>query len=310
MATMTEFQHIPVLAEELIAAMEVRDHTSYLDCTVGGGGHSKLLCELAASQTQQIQLIAIDRDLDAIVAAKAKLKDYPVAFWQGNFSEFIPEPEQKFDGILADLGVSSAQFDIADRGFSFRETAPLDMRMDRSQDLTAADIVNDWEEQKLVQLFFDWGEERFSRRIVRQIISQRPIITTTQLASAIAQSVPSSYRYGRIHPATRVFQALRIAVNQELKALENLLEKAPTWLKPGGKIAIISFHSLEDRLVKHSFRQNSTLQVFTKKPIVASDVEIAANARSRSAKMRVAQKHFAHQSDRESDRESDFQSDY
>jgi 16S rRNA (cytosine1402-N4)-methyltransferase len=290
--TMTEFHHIPVLAEQLISALGLQDRGSYLDCTVGGGGHSKLLLELAASQTNQIQLLAIDRDQAAITAAQTNLNQFPVTFWHGNFGEFKPALNQKFDGIFADLGVSSAQFDIAERGFSFRETAALDMRMDQTQDLTAADIVNDWEEQKLVQLFFDWGEERFSRRIVRQIISQRPITTTTQLASAIAQSVPTSYRYGRIHPATRVFQALRIAVNQELAALTQLLEKAPNWLNPGGKLIIISFHSLEDRLVKHSFRQHPDLQVITKKPIIATDAEISVNGRSRSAKLRVAQKHL------------------
>jgi 16S rRNA (cytosine1402-N4)-methyltransferase len=290
--TMTEFHHIPVLAEQLISALALQDRGSYLDCTVGGGGHSKLLLELAASQTNQIQLLAIDRDQAAITAAQTNLNQFPVTFWHGNFGEFKPALNQKFDGIFADLGVSSAQFDIAERGFSFRETAALDMRMDQTQDLTAADIVNDWEEQKLVQLFFDWGEERFSRRIVRQIISQRPITTTTQLASAIAQSVPTSYRYGRIHPATRVFQALRIAVNQELAALTQLLEKAPNWLNPGGKLIIISFHSLEDRLVKHSFRQHPDLQVITKRPIIATDAEISVNGRSRSAKLRVAQKHL------------------
>ncbi len=285
-ATMIEFHHVPVLADELVTALAVKEQGVYLDCTVGGGGHSKLLLAQAA----QIQLIAVDRDLRAITAAQAELKDYSVNFWQGNFSEFKPNPDQKFDGIFADLGVSSAQFDLAERGFSFRETAPLDMRMDQSQDLTAAEIVNDWAEQKLVQLFFDWGEERFSRRIVRQVISQRPIVTTTQLASAIAQSVPASYRHGRIHPATRVFQALRIAVNQELLALEQLLATAPNWLNPGGRLVIISFHSLEDRLVKHSFRENPDLQVLTKKPIIASEVEIAQNPRSRSAKLRIAQK--------------------
>jgi 16S rRNA (cytosine1402-N4)-methyltransferase len=281
----TEFHHIPVLATELVAALAVKEQGSYLDCTVGGGGHSKLLL-----QASQIQLLAIDRDRSAIAAAQTELKDYPVKFWCGNFGDFQPELDRKFDGIFADLGVSSAQFDVAERGFSFRETAPLDMRMDCSQDLTAAEIVNEWEEQRLVQLFFDWGEERFSRRIVRQIISQRPILTTTQLASAIAQSVPASYRHGRIHPATRVFQALRIAVNQELQALEQLLVRAPKWLNPGGRLVIISFHSLEDRLVKHSFRENPDLQVLTKKPIIASDLEIGQNPRSRSAKLRIAQK--------------------
>ncbi|MGL4497805.1 MAG: 16S rRNA (cytosine(1402)-N(4))-methyltransferase RsmH, partial [Planktothrix sp.] len=177
-----------------------------------------------------------------------------------------------------------------ERGFSFRHTAPLDMRMNQSQTLTAEDIVNYWQETELANIFFTYGEERLSRRIARQIVNQRPFNSTTELAEAIAQSVPAKYRYGRIHPATRVFQALRIAVNEELKVLEKFLEISPNWLKNHGRIGIISFHSLEDRLVKHSFKDNPELQVITKKPIQPEEAEISHNPRARSAKLRMAEK--------------------
>jgi 16S rRNA (cytosine1402-N4)-methyltransferase len=176
------------------------------------------------------------------------------------------------------------------RGFSFRHTAPLDMRMDRRQDLTAADIINGWEEVNLANIFYTYGEERLSRRIARRIVEKRPFQTTTDLAEAIAYSVPPKYRYGRIHPATRVFQALRIAVNQELTALETFIDKAQHWLKPEGKIAIISFHSLEDRIVKHRFKESPLLKVLTKKPIVAQAEELQQNPRARSAKLRIAER--------------------
>jgi 16S rRNA (cytosine1402-N4)-methyltransferase len=196
----------------------------------------------------------------------------------------------QFDGILADLGVSSAQVDRPERGFSFRHSAPLDMRMDTTRLLTAATVVNTWQEAQLAQIFFTYGEERLSRRIARRLVEQRPFRTTTELAEAIAACVPAKYRYGRIHPATRVFQALRIAVNRELEVLETFLQKAPHWLKPEGRLAIISFHSLEDRLVKHAFKDSLDLQVITKKPIEAQANETRRNPRSRSAKLRVAQR--------------------
>jgi 16S rRNA (cytosine1402-N4)-methyltransferase len=179
---------------------------------------------------------------------------------------------------------------VTSRGFSFRETGDLDMRMDQRQTLTAAELINHSDEVELADIFFKLGEERLSRRIARAIVAKRPFHTTTQLAEAIAYCVPRSYRYGRIHPATRVFQALRIAVNQELQILENWLHRAPDWLKPDGKIGVISFHSLEDRLVKHSFKEDSRLQVITKKPIIATELEISTNARSRSAKLRLAKR--------------------
>jgi 16S rRNA (cytosine1402-N4)-methyltransferase len=180
------------------------------------------------------------------------------------------------------------QLDVAERGFSFQKEAPLDMRMDRSQPTTAADLVNQTSEVELAKIIFTYGEERMSRQIARDIVAQRPFTTTTQLAYTIGGAVPKAYRYGRIHPATRTFQALRIAVNQELISLEKFLAVAPTWLKPGGKIGLISFHSLEDRIIKHTLREDERLKVLTKKPIIATETELNTNARARSAKLRWA----------------------
>lgn len=280
----SEFFHIPVLSREVIEGLAIRSGGEYLDATVGGGGHSALI--LAAAP--DVKLTAIDQDEIALFAAQEKLGER-VTFHHANFAEFDPG-EAKFDGILADLGVSSAQFDVADRGFSFRHEAALDMRMNQRQELTAADMINHWEESKLADIFYTYGEERLSRRIARRIVERRPFKTTTELADAIAGSVPKQYRYGRIHPATRVFQGLRIAVNRELEVLEQFIEKAPTWLKPGGRIAIISFHSLEDRIVKHRLKESEILTVLTKKPIVAQEDEIQENVRARSAKLRIAER--------------------
>ncbi|MEN9869740.1 MAG: hypothetical protein RLZZ171_723 [Cyanobacteriota bacterium] len=282
------FKHLSVLSRELITGLDILPAGKYLDATAGGGGHS----ELILNQAPEIELIAIDRDETAIAAVKEKLADYypqQLEFWQGNFADYQPK-NILFDGIIADLGVSSPQLDLAERGFSFRHTAPLDMRMDRSQRTTAAEIVNHWKEVSLADLIYEYGEERFSRRIAKKIVQQRPFQTTTELAEAIASTVPGKYRHGRIHPATRTFQALRIEVNQELKSLEKFIAQAPNWLKPGGKIGIISFHSLEDRIVKHCFRGSELLEVITKKPITADRDEQRANPRSRSAKLRFAQR--------------------
>jgi 16S rRNA (cytosine1402-N4)-methyltransferase len=281
------FAHIPVLSRELIEGLSVQPGGYYLDATVGGGGHSQLIL----ATVPDTQVIAIDRDAAAITAAKATLAPYGdrVQFWQGNFAEYQPLALQ-FDGIIADLGVSSAQLDIAERGFSFRHAAALDMRMDQRQSLSAADVINRWDEAKLADAFYKYGEERLSRQIARRIVEQRPFQTTTGLAEAIAHSVPRKYRYGRIHPATRVFQALRIVVNQEISSLETFINRAPNWLKPGGRIGIISFHSLEDRIVKHSFRDSPLLRVLTKKPVTAQENELKENVRSRSAKLRFAER--------------------
>ncbi|WP_370583721.1 16S rRNA (cytosine(1402)-N(4))-methyltransferase RsmH [Oxynema sp. CENA135] len=282
-----EFVHIPVLSEEAIAGLAVRAGGHYLDATVGGAGHARLILEAAPD----LCLTAIDRDELAIRVARERLGSFGerVNFWQGNFAQYEPG-EQQFDGIIADLGVSSAQLDLSERGFSFREEARLDMRMDGRQSLTAEEIVNHWDETELADIFYKYGEERFSRRIARQIGRSRPLRTTTELAEAIARSVPGRYRHGRIHPATRVFQALRIAVNQELASLETFLARVADWLKPEGRLAVISFHSLEDRIVKHRLRESPQLRVLTKKPIRPSEQESQNNPRSRSAKLRIAER--------------------
>ena len=284
-ASESAFHHIPVLLEAVLEGLAIQPQGRYLDATLGGGGHSRRILDSAPG----VEVVGLDQDARAIAAAQKNLGEFGdrIQFHHTNFVDFDPKGET-FDGILADLGVSSAQFDQAERGFSFRQTAPLDMRMDNRQSLTAADLVNHGDEVELANIFYTYGEERLSRRIARRIVEQRPFQTTTELAEAIAYSVPKKYRYGRIHPATRVFQALRIAVNQELDALDQFLEKAPTWLKPNGRLVIISFHSLEDRKVKQAFRDRPDLAIITKKPITADEVEIAQNSRSRSAKLRVA----------------------
>ncbi len=287
-AQINTFSHRSVLSRELIAGLNINPQGHYLDATVGGGGHSELILD----HGENIRLLAIDRDETAISATKVRLARYypqQLDFWQGNFADYQPG-NLLFEGIVADLGVSSPQLDVPERGFSFRNAAPLDMRMDRSDGITAAEIVNHWQEVSLADLIYEYGEERFSRRIAKKIVQQRPFQTTTDLATAIASTVPGKYRHGRIHPATRTFQALRIEVNQELKSLEKFIDHAPGWLKPGGIIGIISFHSLEDRIVKHRFRGSELLEVISKKPITAQPNEQQANPRSRSAKLRFAQK--------------------
>lgn len=282
-----EFFHVPVLSREVVTGLAVRPGGHYLDATVGGGGHSRLILEAAAD----VQITALDQDEDALAAAQKYLAEYGerVQFILTNFAAYH-FPSNTFDGILADLGVSSYHLDQPERGFSFRQPANLDMRMDQRRSLTAADVINTWDEAQLADIFFKYGEERLSRRIARRIVERRPFQTTVELAEAIASSVPPKYRYGRIHPATRVFQALRIVVNDELNSLETFLDKAPNALVPGGKIAIISFHSLEDRPVKHGLRNSPLLKVLTKKPIITQEEEIQRNPRSRSAKLRIAQR--------------------
>ncbi|MEM6254530.1 MAG: 16S rRNA (cytosine(1402)-N(4))-methyltransferase RsmH [Cyanobacteria bacterium P01_D01_bin.156] len=281
------FTHQSVLTKEVLTGLAPHAHGHYLDVTIGGGGHGRLILKTG----EDIRLTAIDQDPNALAAAKQNLAEFneQVTFWHGNFAEFVPHTCD-FDGILADLGVSSPQLDRPERGFSFRHEGALDMRMNPTQDLTAADLVNHGSERELADIFYHYGEERLSRRIARRIVERRPFQTTTALANAIAASVPGKYRHGRIHPATRVFQALRIAVNRELDVLEQLLQIAPSWLKPGGRLAIISFHSLEDRRVKHGLRDHEQLKVLTKKPIVATQEEIRQNPRARSAKLRLAER--------------------
>lgn len=289
LAIAPEFLHIPVLHREVIEGLAIRPHGQYLDATVGGGGHTALI--LAAADG--VRVTALDQDDQAIAAATQKLAEFGdrVEFQQTNFANFDPG-ETRFDGVLADLGVSSAQLDVGDRGFSFRQEAPLDMRMDQTQELTAAEIVNHWGETDLANLIYTYGEERLSRKIAHRIVEKRPFITTKELTDTIFYSVPPSYRHGRIHPATRTFQALRIAVNRELEVLETLVQTAPTWLNEGGRLVLISFHSLEDRIVKHRLKESLLLKVLTKKPIIAGDEEIQENVRARSAKLRIAERIF------------------
>lgn len=279
------FLHTSVLSQEIITGLNIIPEGHYLDATLGAGGHT----ELILSTFPDVSVTAIDRDAMAIKSASERLQNYGnrLQFWHGNFANYNPH-KTLFDGIIADLGVSSPQLDYAERGFSFRSEGDLDMRMDQNQPLTAAKIVNHWQEKQLADIFYLYGEERLSRRIARMIVQKRPFQTTTQLANAIASCVPAKYRYGKIHPATRVFQALRIVVNEELESLEKFLQKAPLWLKTNGRIAVISFHSLEDRIVKHQFRDNALLKVLTKKPITPQLEEKRGNPRSRSAKLRIA----------------------
>ena len=274
--------HIPVLPQAVLDYLQPAPGKHFLDATVGLGGHSELLL-----QTPGIVLTAIDRDAQALSLAQQRLQGYPVTWWQGNFSEY---PGGEFDGIIADLGVSSLHLDTPERGFSFRHAGPLDMRMDQRQTLTAATLVNHSSETELVALLSRYGETPFARRIARRMVQNRPFSDTLTLAETIRQAVPPKVRYGRIHPATQVFQALRVAVNGELESLERFLQRAPDWLKPGGRLVVISFHSLEDRLVKWALRRDARLEVLTPKPITPSAQEQAHNPRSRSAKLRAARR--------------------
>ncbi|BAQ64290.1 16S rRNA (cytosine(1402)-N(4))-methyltransferase RsmH [Geminocystis sp. NIES-3709] len=281
----TKFIHESVFPQEIIDSLNIVKSGHYLDATLGGGGHTHLIL----SHNDTVKVTSIDRDIQAINFAQEKLKDYGerIIFWRGNFADYQPI-NIKFDGIIADLGVSSPQLDQGERGFSFRHDGDLDMRMDTSQSLMAKDIVNRWQEKQLADLIYLYGEERLSRRIAKTIVEKRPFSTTLELANVIASCVPGKYCHGKIHPATRTFQALRIKVNEELTSLEKFLQVAPNWLKPEGRIAVISFHSLEDRIVKNQFRDHPLLKIITKKPIIPSIEEQRANGRSRSAKLRVA----------------------
>ncbi|MEL7071977.1 MAG: 16S rRNA (cytosine(1402)-N(4))-methyltransferase RsmH [Cyanobacteria bacterium J06581_3] len=286
-STTQTFFHIPVLSEQVLEGLQIKAGGCYLDATVGGAGHSELILTAA----ENVSLVALDQDLQALAAAKDRLKVWGdcVSCVHTNFARYEPG-DRRFDGILADIGVSSTQLDQAQRGFSFRNEAPLDMRMDSTQELTAEEIVNHWDEKTIADTIYEYGEERLSRRIARKIVANRPFSTTTELAYAIGGAFPPKARHGRIHPATRTFQALRIAVNGELDVLTDFLAKAPDWLNPGGRLAIISFHSLEDRIVKYAYRGDERLQIITKKPLVADREEVRGNKRSRSAKLRVAER--------------------
>lgn len=293
--------HVPVLAREVVAWLVRQPGGTYLDCTVGQGGHAALILEQSSPDGV---LIGIDRDPDAILATGEQLARFAprMRLGQGNFSALkqylVSVGVAEVDGVIFDLGVSSAQLDRPERGLSFLSDGPLDMRMDQRAGRTAADLIAQLPERELADLIYQYGEERYSRRIARAIVASRkvhPLRTTFDLASVVSGSVPAAYRHGRIHCATRTFQALRIAVNQELEVIEGALRDAADVLAPGGRLCVISFHSLEDRIAKQTFRSlaqgsEACLKILTKKPYVPSDEERRDNPRARSAKLRVAER--------------------
>jgi 16S rRNA (cytosine1402-N4)-methyltransferase len=307
------YEHESVMAGEVLSWLQPQARGVYLDGTLGGAGHSRLILEAAAD----IRLIGLDRDPCALRAAGRVLEPFAdqVSLHHTTFDcagEVIEELGcGKLDGMLLDLGVSSYQLNTAERGFSFRQDAPLDMRMNQSEGLTAAEFLQQSEEAELVRVFFQYGEERFSRRIARKIVALReeePIATTRQLAELVRDTIPGGRKPSRIHPATRVFQALRIQVNDELGQVERGVDRAVDLLKPGGRLVVISFHSLEDRIVKHLFRDRAKgcicpprmpvcqcnkvpeVKILTRKGVKASDVEIEHNSRSRSAVLRAVER--------------------
>jgi 16S rRNA (cytosine1402-N4)-methyltransferase len=300
-----EAGHVPVLLKEAIDFLAIKRGGKYIDATVGLGGHS---FEIAKRLGAPGHLIGLDKDPAALEIAREKLTgedarrsidrpaDWPeVTLQHGSFAEIAHgQRTATIDGILADLGMSSLQLNDAARGFSFQAEGPLDMRMNPQAELTAEQVVNQVDEVTLANLIYEFGEERRSRRIARAIVRSRPIRTTAQLADVVSAAArPMNPAERRIHPATRTFQALRIFVNRELDDLRDLLKAAPDLLKPGGRLVIISFHSLEDRIVKDAFREGvkqGHYKLLVKKPVTAGKKEIDGNPRSRSAKMRVAER--------------------
>ncbi|MFB4211029.1 16S rRNA (cytosine(1402)-N(4))-methyltransferase RsmH [Shouchella sp. JSM 1781072] len=307
------FLHTTVLKEESVQQLDIKKDGIYVDCTLGGAGHSKRIVE----QLDQGHLYAFDQDEKAINHAKEVLQDqlHKVTFIRSNFrflkDELAEHGVHEVDGILFDLGVSSPQLDEAERGFSYHQNAPLDMRMDQRAELTAKQVVNEWTFQKLMAIISRYGEEKFAKQIARKIEAVRekaPIETTDELVEIIKDAIPAPARRAGGHPAKRTFQAIRIAVNDELGAFEDALVDALQLLKPSGRIAVITFHSLEDRLCKQVFKEKTSIpdlpkglpiipddkqapfKLVTRKPIVASDEELNENNRSRSAKLRVIEK--------------------
>jgi 16S rRNA (cytosine1402-N4)-methyltransferase len=303
--------HVPVLANDVRDSLGVRPGQTVLDGTFGAGGHSSLL---AADLQGRGKLIAVDRDPTAKTYFDRFAKragGIQTRLLRGDFAVVLPQlaaNDVRVDAILLDLGVSSMQVDRPDRGFSYSVDAPLDMRMDPSQDLDASEIVNTWSERDLTTIFRKYGEERYAKQIARAIVKQRPFERTGELVETIKNAIPAPARFGEGHPAKRVFQALRIAVNDELGSLEEVLPAALELLKPGGRLAVISFHSLEDRIVKHFLRDRERgcecppdfpvcvcghepeLRAIQRKPIRPTDAEIAANPRAASARLRAAVK--------------------
>lgn len=311
-----DFQHYTVLLKETVDGLQVKEDGIYVDCTLGGAGHSEyLLSQLG----EQGHLYAFDQDQKALDHAAQRLKKYVdkgmVTFIKSNFRYLKDELANleiyHVDGILYDLGVSSPQLDEAERGFSYHQDAPLDMRMDQDAAFSAYDVVNNYTYQELVKIFFRYGEEKFSKQVAREIERvrmQAPIETTGELVEIIKTAIPAPARRKGGHPAKRIFQAIRIAVNDELSVVEESLEQAIALLNKNGRISVITFHSLEDRIVKSMFKEYSTMQdlppglpvvpeefqpelkVITRKPILPGETELAENNRSRSAKLRIAEK--------------------
>ncbi|MBC2194656.1 16S rRNA (cytosine(1402)-N(4))-methyltransferase RsmH [Listeria booriae] len=310
------FQHETVLLKETVDNLNIKPDGVYVDCTLGGAGHSAyLLSQLSESG----HLFAFDQDGKALAHAKERLSEYAgqVTFIKSNF-RYIKEAllevgVTEVDGILYDLGVSSPQLDERERGFSYHQDAPLDMRMDQDAPLTARDVVNDWPYEDLVRIFFRYGEEKFSKQVAREIERRRevaPIETTGELVDCIKAAIPAPARRKGGHPAKRVFQAIRIAVNDELGAVEDSLKDAMELLKPGGRISVITFHSLEDRITKQIFTEQAKgpelppglpiipdeykpkMKLVTRKPILPSEEELTENNRARSAKLRVVERNI------------------
>jgi 16S rRNA (cytosine1402-N4)-methyltransferase len=302
-----DYNHISVLLHETVDLLDVKSDGLYVDCTTGGGGHSAAIAERLGERGR---LICFDVDETAIQAAEKRLCRYKnVTFINDNFAEMDKYVTEKADGIVMDLGVSSVQLDTADRGFSFHESAPLDMRMGNKTPKSAYDVINEYSESELVRLLYEYGEEKYARSIVRGIIKQRqssPVTTTDELAEIIRCNVPVSYRNAK-HPCRKTFQAIRIEVNDELAVLEKGLNTGFELLKSGGRLAVITFHSLEDRIVKRKFaefaagcdcsrklpcvcgKQPRAAHV-TRKPVIADTAELEQNRRARSAKLRVTEK--------------------
>ena len=305
------FEHKSVLLYETVDGLNIKPDGIYVDGTLGGGGHA---FEVASRLGEKGSIIGIDQDEAAIKAAGDRLKDFgeKVTIVRSNYCEMKSRLQElgieKVDGIVLDLGVSSYQLDTAERGFSYREDAPLDMRMDQRQEMTARDIVNDYSERDLFRVIRDYGEDKFAKNIAKHIVAARekqPIETTGQLTEIIRQSIPMKFQKKSGHPAKRTFQAIRIELNRELDVLRETLDDMIELLNPGGRLCIITFHSLEDRIVKSAFRKNedpctcpkdfpvcvcgnkSKGSIVTKKPILPSEEELEYNSRSKSAKLRI-----------------------
>ncbi|MBU3190553.1 16S rRNA (cytosine(1402)-N(4))-methyltransferase RsmH [Clostridium bowmanii] len=308
-----EFKHLPVLLEECLDALDIKEDGIYVDCTLGGAGHS---LEILKRLSPKGRLIGIDQDEDALKAAREKIKEYNnVTYVHDNFHNIDAILEKleidKVDGILMDLGVSSYQLDTTERGFSYMRDAKLDMRMDRTQSLSAFEVVNSYSEQELGDILRNYGEEKFSKRIANFIVDRRAeksIDTTLQLVNVIDAAIPAKYKRDGGHPAKRTFQGIRIEVNGELRILNSAIENGIHRLKSGGRMAVITFHSLEDRIVKNAFKElqdpckcpkelpmcvcgkTPIVKLISRKPIRATEEELEINVRSRSAKLRVAEK--------------------